>query len=249
MTRARQKAQVSAHQPKRGSDYYLHHLLEGMKVGGADPQAQALGQPGQPIVVKPPCALPGQNEHGAACDVELSITVWITPPETVRWPTSAPTATAEVDWSALRLPLFDPAGMNAGATASIAPAASDEEPQDAEPARLPRPPAQAYFASDRYPGRAVGDLVHRAVERECFPVNPGFEGLLAAAALELELSGPSGQAALVRVRQLLSRLHESAFWGWVLASQRWHELPYSVPLAGGGADQRILDLLVRNEHG
>lgn len=103
----------------------------------------------------------------------------------------------------------------------------------------------------RAPAIAVGKMVHEAIRRWKFPPDPSLDRYLEALALNEGLveRGQRGRAVEESV-ELLSR-----FWAderrleIEQAMQRYHELPFSRPLADGKTAIGVIDLLYRDEDG
>ncbi len=120
--------------------------------------------------------------------------------------------------------------------------AAEEKPERRVWRVLPPADARAWA-----PAWVVGTLVHRAIELERFPDDPHFDDWFRASARSLGVSdGRMLDNALVRGRRTLNRLQESAVWLEIVdAEQRFHEIPYAIPLPDGGVERGTIDIVWR----
>jgi ATP-dependent helicase/nuclease subunit A len=97
------------------------------------------------------------------------------------------------------------------------------------------------------PGKVLGRLVHRALQRWCFPGDPRLDALLEKEALQVGLVSENQRAyAIGQAIELLERLHQHPIWTQIdTAAERHHELPYAIHV-GGRTENRIVDLIFRN---
>lgn len=100
------------------------------------------------------------------------------------------------------------------------------------------------------PGMVLGNLVHKALHRWCFPGDPRLEDLLEVEALRAGLVGePQRAHAVEQAVALLDRLRQHPIWAQIDAtSERYHELPYALQV-GGGTENRYIDLLYHDGNG
>ncbi|MCJ7624504.1 MAG: PD-(D/E)XK nuclease family protein, partial [Anaerolineaceae bacterium] len=92
----------------------------------------------------------------------------------------------------------------------------------------------------------IGTLVHRAIQRWCFPGNPRLDLLLETAALEAGLVNETLRLGAVgRAKVLLSRFKGHPLWAEMDAAERRHEVPYAVELGDGEIDRGLIDVLYR----
>ncbi len=105
------------------------------------------------------------------------------------------------------------------------------------------------------PAKVVGEMVHRAIRRWYFNEDAGLTGLLAATAREKGLLRPElVEQAVAEAGLLLARFRRDPLWGELnQASQRYHEVPYSVYLDRlapyGAVDTGVIDCVYRTPAG
>ncbi len=97
------------------------------------------------------------------------------------------------------------------------------------------------------PRAALGRLVHTALQRECRPGDPAFEGLMATEALRAGLVNPSQRGeAVAQAEALLERLADDPIWDELQrADPRLHEVPFTVSLGDPWARSGVIDVLYR----
>jgi len=100
------------------------------------------------------------------------------------------------------------------------------------------------------PGKVLGNLVHIALHRWCFPGDARLEGLLEMAALQAGLVSENQRIyAIEQAIDFLDRLRQHPIWAQIdAAAERHHELPYAVQL-GDRTENRYIDLLYRDGDG
>jgi ATP-dependent helicase/nuclease subunit A len=97
------------------------------------------------------------------------------------------------------------------------------------------------------PGKVLGKLVHKALQRWCFPGDLHLDELLQAAALQAGMVNEGQRtSAIEQATELLERLRQHPIWAKInSATERYHELPYAIQVAGG-TENRYIDLLFRD---
>jgi hypothetical protein len=113
---------------------------------------------------------------------------------------------------------------------------SDDKPQLLDEARGRR--RDIFAVRPENESTLVGNLVHSAIRRWCFPGDARLMPLLAAAVRETGLlDAQEAGRHVAQAHELLGRLREDSRWPTLDRAQRYHEVPYSFPQWGN--DQRV----------
>jgi ATP-dependent helicase/nuclease subunit A len=121
------------------------------------------------------------------------------------------------------------------------------EVDDGEEVIIP-PGWQATAQGEDVPGQVLGSLVHHALQRWCFPGEPGLEQLLESKALQIGLVQEDQRREIIQQAvERLTRLRQHPLWAQIDdAEERYHELPYSLQ-AAGRSENGYIDLVFRNK--
>ncbi len=219
-TRAKEKLLVSGHLSATGGGWSAAGWLKSLlEAMRVDPKG--LADELSPMEV----ALPGGEP----------VRIWVGPgdlppdaweeEEALEWPTSK------------HAPLFDPVG-----------AAEEDDPDPEMDEKLP---SDWRATGDRLhaPAIAVGTMVHAAIQAWLFPQDKRLEALLDTAALEEGLVDPAQRKrAITQANKLLRRLiHHPLHTEIEAATERKHEVPYTLLLPDGRLGSGIIDLLYRSQ--
>ena len=224
-TRACEKLLVSGHATSRKSGWSTNGWLKAFVAAAGIDLGAAMAAPGEARVA----ALP--NGRGIAVLVAVDAeppgaAAGVAPEAAAAWPSSH----AKELYGAISEPPRDRADPD----------------MDEGPARLWR------VAGGRTaPGAVIGTLVHRAIERWCFPSDPRLETLLTVAALDNGLIDDAQRDDAIReATALLTRLRAHPLWDAIDgAVERRHEVPYTRRLARGCIESGAIDLLYRDANG
>lgn len=177
------------------------------------------------------------EEHSAQ-EVALpdgeQVRIWVTHE---RLPTDAREAEEKLPWPTSKLvPLFDHVATAEG---------DDSDPEIDE--KLPRG-WRATGERLHAPAIAIGKMVHAAIQAWLFPDDKPLAALLDMTALEDGLVDPGQRKrAITQANKLLKRLLDHPLHAEIeAASERAHEVPYTLELPDGRPGSGIIDLLYRS---
>jgi ATP-dependent helicase/nuclease subunit A len=122
---------------------------------------------------------------------------------------------------------------------------SDDKPLLSDEARGRR--TDIFAARPENEATLVGNLVHLAIRRWCFPGDARLRPLLMAAVRETGLlDADEAERHVAQAQELLGRLRTDRRWPELDRARRFHEVPYSFP-RNGGTTSGYIDLLVETE--
>ena len=113
-----------------------------------------------------------------------------------------------------------------------------------------REPWHVTGQQDSIPGKVLGKIVHKALQRWLFPGDPRLSALLEMEAFNAGLASEKlRRAAVERATELLMRFRQHPVWEEIISAQeRYTELPYTYT-EKGRLEHRVIDLLYQNTNG